>query len=134
MSVRGWVTKVPADSPALGLIYYCRIIIFKKCTIDLHLSHHDQDVPVICPHPSCDISLQDVNHFKNHISRTTLLLCIMCSFRSEIWIACLLWRERAVTRGAIGTTPVQDTGRVLMVDGWLVGWLAGLLFWHSTFA
>ena len=33
---------------------------------NIHLSHHDQDVIIVCPRPSCDASLQGVNHFKNH--------------------------------------------------------------------
>ena len=33
---------------------------------DVHLSHYDPEVPLLCPHPLCDISLQGVNHFNNH--------------------------------------------------------------------
>lgn len=45
---------------------FSRIDSLRRHIDDLHLSRYDQDVPIVCPHPSCDTSLQDVNHFKNH--------------------------------------------------------------------
>ncbi len=45
---------------------FSRIDSLRRHVDDQHLSHYDQDVPVVCPHPSCDVSLQDTNHFKNH--------------------------------------------------------------------
>ena len=45
---------------------FSRIDSLRRHIDDLHLSHYDPDVPLICPHPSCDVSLQGVKHFKNH--------------------------------------------------------------------
>lgn len=33
---------------------------------DVHLSHYDPEVPLLCPRPSCGISLEGVMHCKNH--------------------------------------------------------------------
>ena len=45
---------------------FSRIDSFRGHMDDVHLSHYDPEVPLLCPHPSCDISLQSVIHFKNH--------------------------------------------------------------------
>lgn len=45
---------------------FSRIDSLRRHMDDVHLSHYDPEVPLLCPHPSCDISLQGVNHFKNH--------------------------------------------------------------------
>ena len=45
---------------------FSRIDSLQRHIDDLHLSHYGPDQTLICPHPSCDASLQGINHFKNH--------------------------------------------------------------------
>ena len=45
---------------------FSRIDSLRRHMDDIHLCHYEQGVPITCPHPSCDTSLQDVNLFKNH--------------------------------------------------------------------
>lgn len=45
---------------------FSRIDSLRRHMNELHLSHYDHGVRMVCPHPSCDTSLENVNHFKNH--------------------------------------------------------------------
>lgn len=45
---------------------FSRIDSLRRHMDDVHLSQYDPNVPLLCPHPSCDISLEGVNRFKNH--------------------------------------------------------------------
>ena len=47
-------------------VSFSRIDSLRRHTDDKHLKYYDPDTPLLCPHPSCDISLHNVNHFKNH--------------------------------------------------------------------
>ncbi len=53
-------------APEARTASFSRIDSLRRHMDDVHLSHYDPDVPLVCPYPSCDASLQGVNHFKNH--------------------------------------------------------------------
>ncbi len=45
---------------------FSRIDSLRRHMNEFHLDHYEDGAPLICPHPSCDASLENVNHFKNH--------------------------------------------------------------------
>ena len=90
---------------------FLRIETLRRHIDELHLSHYDLNVPLVCPHPSCDISLQSVNHFKMHAAT------VYTVFLSKQLMGCVLvWEQGAVTCGTIDIPP--DAGHLerMVVD------------------
>ncbi|MCJ1453916.1 hypothetical protein MMC28_004265 [Mycoblastus sanguinarius] len=49
-----------------GTASFSRIDSLRRNIDGVRLSYYNQDVPIVCPYPSCDTALQGVNRFKNH--------------------------------------------------------------------
>ena len=92
-------------------VSFSRIDIFRGHIDELHLSHHDPSVPLVCPHPSCDISLQSVNHFKMHAATVHTVF-----LSKQLMGRVLVWEQGAVTCGTIDIPP--DAGHLerMVVD------------------